>query len=98
MIYAFDETYTTTLAPNDLPERGKFDTLYVLGGGMAPVSDGAPGHPGYNGGRWEVRPVTFVNIAPRQFTNAGQIRMAAEKGEITIGDVARRFTCPLHKD
>jgi hypothetical protein len=96
-IYAFDEAYTTTATPADVPDKGRFDALYVLGEGLAPVSDAAPGHPGYNGGRWEVRPVTFVNIAPTQFTNADAVRDAAAKGDIQIGDVMRRFVCPLHR-
>lgn len=96
-IYAFDETYTTTLTPADIPDRGRFDTLYILGEGLAPVSDAAPGHPGYNGGRWEVRSVRFVNIAPVQFTNAAALLDAAQNGDIEIGDVMRRFVCPLHR-
>jgi hypothetical protein len=96
-IYAFDETYSTTATPADVPANGRFDTLYILGNGLAPVSDAAPGHPGYNGGRWEVRSVTFVGIAPRQFTNAADLLDAAAKGDVQIGDVMRRFVCPLHR-
>jgi hypothetical protein len=96
-IYAFDQTWTTTLTPADLPEGGRFDTLYMLGPGLAPVSDAAPGYPGYNGGRWEVRAVAFTGIGPRQFTNASQVREAAARGEVTIGPVMRRFVCPLHR-
>ena len=59
------------------------------------VSEAAPGDRDYRGGRWEVRPVTFVTIAPRQFTNAEDIVAAASRGEIQIGGVVKRFECPL---
>jgi len=81
--------------PRDLPPHGKFDTIYVLPGGLAPVSESAPGDQNYNGGRWEARPVEFVSIAPMQFTNAEDLEAAADRGEVRIGDVVRRFECPL---
>lgn len=95
MIYANDELFRTIGTPTELPDRGRFDTIYALGGDLANVSDAAPGEPGYNGGRWEVRPITWVTIEPTQFTNADQILEAAAAGEIEIGDVIRRFECPL---
>jgi hypothetical protein len=94
-IYAHDTAYRTVATPTDLPPQGKFDTIYVLGDGLAAVSESAPGDREYNGGRWEVRFVTFESIAPMQFTNAEDILAAAQRGEVTIGDVARRFVCPL---
>lgn len=94
-IYANDELFTGVNAPRDLPDQGKFDTIYVLGNGLAAVSDAGPGDPDYNGGRWEVRFVTWNTIAPTQFTNDEQVEAAAAAGQITIGDVARRFECPL---
>ena len=97
-IYAHDEAYRTVATPRDLPPQGKFDTLYLLGDGLAPVSESAPGERDYNGGRWEVRPVEFLTISPRQFTNAADILAAADRGEVRIGDVVRRFVCPLIRD
>ena len=94
-IYAHDVAYRTVGTPTNLPDRGKFDTIYALGGDLANVSESAPGDPDYNGGRWEVRPITWVTIAPVQFTNAEDILAAAQRGEITIGDVVKRFECPL---
>ena len=96
-IYAHDEAYKTVGTPTDLPDRGKFDTIYVLGGDLAPVSDAAPGDRDYNGGRWEVRMVTFVNVAPTQYTNAEDVLAAEAAGDISIGDVVARFVCPLIK-
>ena len=95
MIYAHDRLYTGVNAPTDLPERGFFNTIYPLGPGLHAVSEAAPGDRDYRGGRWEVRPVTFLTIAPRQFTNAEDIVAAASRGEIQIGGVVKRFECPL---
>jgi hypothetical protein len=98
MIYAHDETYRTVATPTDLPPHGRFDTIYVLGDGLAAVSESAPGDQHYNGGRWEARPIEWVTIEPMQFTNAEAIVAAADDGEIIIGDVVRRFVCPLIRD
>lgn len=95
MIYANDELFTGVNAPRDLPPQGKFDTIYVLGNGLASVADAAPGDPDYNGGRWEVRLVTWNTIGPTQFTNDEQVEAAAAAGQITIGEIVRRFECPL---
>jgi hypothetical protein len=94
-IYANDMMFETVSTPTDLPNRGKFTTLYVLGDDLAPVSSAAPGDRGYHGGRWEVRPVTFTGISPMQFTNAMDLEAAAGRGDIEIGDVVKRFVCPL---
>jgi hypothetical protein len=94
-IYANDRMFRTIATPADLPNHGKFDTIYVLGGDLANVADAAPGDMEFNGGRWEVRMVEFLTIAPRQFTNATDLEAAAMRGEISIGPVVRRFECPL---
>lgn len=94
-IYANDRLFKTIATPADLPNHGKFDTIYALGHGLANVADAAPGDMAYNGGRWEVRRVEFLTIAPTQFTNAADIHAAATAGEISIGPVVRRFECPL---
>ena len=94
-IYAHDEVYSGVNSPRDLPDHGKFDAIYVLGPGLMPVSEVAPGDSDYNGGRWEVRIVSFVGMAPTQFTNAEQIAAAASMGKVSIGGVVRRFECPL---
>jgi hypothetical protein len=94
-IYASDRLFRTVGTPTDLPERGKFNTIYTFSGGLASVADVAPGESGYRGGRWEVHEVTFVNIAPTQFTNDEDLLAAAAAGEVSIGPVIRRFECPL---
>lgn len=95
MIYADDRLFATVGTPTELPDRGPFNEIYQLGNGLAPVSDAAPGSGDYRGGRWAVREVTFVTIAPVQFTNAEDLLAAEAKGEVTIGPVVRRFECPL---
>ena len=94
-IYANDRLFRTIATPANLPNHGKFDTIYVLGDNLANVADAAPGDMEFNGGRWEVRMVEFLTIAPRQFTNATDLKAAAMRGEISIGPVVRRFECPL---
>lgn len=96
-IYANDELFRTVGTPTDLPDHGPFDAIYVLGGDLAAVSEAAPGDADYNGGRWEVRVVTFETIAPMQFTNADDLLDAASRGEVSIGPIVRRFECPLIK-
>jgi hypothetical protein len=96
-IYANDVLFETIGTPTELQDRGQFNTLYNLGGDLASVSDAGPGDPGYRGGRWEVRQVTFVTIDPTQFTNEQQILDAEAAGQIEISDVVQRFECPLIK-
>jgi len=95
MIYADNQLFATVGTPTELPDRGRFNDLYQLGGSLAAVSDAAPGSRDYRGGRWAVREVTFVTIAPVQYTNAEDLLAAASRGEVTIGPVVRRFECPL---
>ncbi|MGD9548671.1 MAG: hypothetical protein AB7V45_14180 [Candidatus Krumholzibacteriia bacterium] len=95
MIYAHDMVYRTVATPTELPDQGPFDTIYVLGDGLVNVSETAPGDQDFNGGRWEVREITWIDIEPMQYTNADQILAAAESGDIAIGGVVARFVCPM---
>jgi hypothetical protein len=94
-IYASDRLFRTVGTPTDLPNHGQFNTIYTFSGGLASVADVAPGESGYRGGRWEVHEVTFVSIAPTQFTNDEALLAAAAAGQVSIGPVVRRFECPL---
>src|SRR5213595_546617 len=71
-IYAFDQAYRAIATPTSLPNRGPFDTIYVFPdcSSCASVSEAAPGHPGYNGGRWRV--VEALGITS-QLTNAEDV-------------------------
>ncbi len=89
-IYAFDQAYRTIATPTSLPNRGPFDTIYVFPDcpTCASVSEAAPGHPGYNGGRWKV--VQAFGITS-QLTNAEAVVDAAS----SLVDTGTRFVCPL---
>ena len=89
-IYAFDQAYRTIATPTSLPNRGPFDTIYVFPdcSSCASVSEAAPGHPGYNGGRWRVVEAHGITT---QLTNADAV--VAEATELV--DTGTRFVCPL---
>lgn len=89
-IYAFDEAFQTIATPTSLPNRGAFDTIYVFPNcaSCASVSEAAPGHPGYNGGRWKV--VQAFGITS-QLTNAEDVVAEAS----SLVDTGTRFVCPL---
>jgi hypothetical protein len=89
-IYAFDQAYRTISTPTSLPNRGPFDTIYVFPdcSSCASVSEAAPGHPGYNGGRWRV--VAAFGITT-QLTNAEDVVAQAT----SLEDTGTRFVCPL---
>jgi hypothetical protein len=89
-IYAFDEAYKTIGVGNSLPNVGPTDTLYHFPdcATCAAVSDAAPGHPGWNGGRWKV--VDAYGITS-QLTNAAAVEAAASM----LVDTGIRTECPL---
>ena len=89
-IYAFDQAYRVIATPTSLPDRGPFDTLYNFPDcpSCASVSEAAPGHPAYNGGRWRVVEASGITT---QLTNADAVIAAAT----SITDTGTRFVCPL---
>jgi hypothetical protein len=89
-IYAFDQAYQTIATPTSLPDNGPFDTIYVFPdcSTCASVSEAAPGHPGYNGGRWRV--VEAFGITT-QLTNAEDVVAQAS----SLVDTGTHFVCPL---
>jgi hypothetical protein len=89
-IYAFDEAYRTIATPTSVPNEGAFDTIYVFPDcpSCASVSEAAPGHGDYNGGRWQV--VQAFGITS-QLTNAEAVVAAAS----SLVDTGVRFVCPL---
>lgn len=88
--YAFDRAFQSVITPTSIPDRGPFDTLYMFPdcATCAAVSDAAPGHPGYNGGRWRV--VEAFGITS-QLTNAEAVVAQAT----SFNDTGVRFVCPL---
>jgi hypothetical protein len=91
-IYAFDQAFKTIATPTSLPNRGPTDTIYVFPdcASCASVSEAAPGHPGYNGGRWRV---VAAHGVTSQLTNAQAVVAAAS----SLVDTGTRFVCPLIK-
>jgi hypothetical protein len=89
-IYAFDVAYRTVSTPTSLPGNGPTDTIYLFPdcASCASVSEAAPGHPGYNGGRWRV--VQAFGITS-QLTNADDVVADAS----ALVDTGTRFVCPL---
>jgi hypothetical protein len=89
-IYAFDQAFRTVATPTSLPDRGPNDIIYVFPdcATCASVSEAAPGHPGYNGGRWKV---VAAHGITSQLTNADDVVAAAS----SFVDTGTRFVCPL---
>jgi hypothetical protein len=89
-IYAFDQAWQTVATPTSLPDRGPFDVIYVFPDcpDCAPVSESAPGTPGYNGGRWKVVAAYGIDS---QLTNAADVVAQASM----LADTGIRFVCPL---
>lgn len=111
-IWADGRLFGVTLTPNDVPIRGPFDALYNFGAsgltGQRSVSESKPGDPDYNGGRWEVLPVTFTPLGMMvhdpdgdgavnfELTSDLEIAQHAALGHLTVGAPVRYFVCPLH--
>jgi hypothetical protein len=89
-IYAFDQAYRTVSTPTSLPDNGPFDTIYVFPDcpSCASVSEAAPGHPGYNGGRWNVVQAWGITS---QLTNAADVVEQAS----ALTPTGIHFVCPL---
>ena len=90
MIYAADQVWRTLAPPSQGNDRGPTDTLYVFPDcpDCVAVSDAAPGHGRYNGGRWIVVEAHGITT---QLTNAAAVEAAAT----SLVDTGMRFKCPL---
>ncbi len=88
--WANDVEYESAVTPAHVPDRGPFDTFYVFPdcSTCAAVSDAAPGHGRYNGGRWAVYEAFGITT---QRTNAADVVAAAT----SLDDTGHRFVCPL---
>ena len=85
--YVNGQLYRTVNTPTDLSKTGapahSFDSIYDFGGLQLNVATAAPGDPGYNGGRWMVRPVMFNTsyadaITQHDLNGSGNIDTNAE--------------------
>jgi hypothetical protein len=108
-IYVDGTLYRTVGTPTDLSGTGapdsSFQTIYDFGGLQSNVADAAPGDPGFRGGRWQVRPVSFADYAAAvgaydangsgNLDSDEEILAAVQGGAATIGGVVKSFECPL---
>src|SRR5215212_7735918 len=75
--YVDGQLYRTVNTPTDLSGTGapasSFDTIYDFGGLQPNVATAAPGDQGFNGGRWQVHGLSFVDYqaAVQQFDANG---------------------------
>ena len=111
-IWCDGELFGVTVPPQDVPAEGPFDVIYLFAGsgldGQRSISETKPGDTDYNGGRWEVTPVTFTadgllefdqnddGVIDYELTSDAEIAAAVSGGYLTIGDPVRYFLCPLH--
>jgi len=93
-IYAFDQAYRVIATPTSLPNRGPFDTIYVFPNcpTCASVSEAAPGHPGYNGGRWRVVPYAIARIRTPPGPRNGALQSLQRGGDGNAPHI-RRIRC-----
>ena len=109
--YVDGEVYRTVNTPTDISNTGapdhSFDTIYAIGNGQMPVATAAPGDHGYNGGRWRVHALSFVNYATAvaahdangsgDFDSAAEVEAAIAAGDATDTGVVKSFVCPVIK-
>lgn len=98
--YVDDARYRTVGTPTDFFGTGapdsSFDRIYALGSGLINVAESKPGDRDYNGGRWQVLPITWAyGVTPVQYTNDWQILQAETDGLLTIGAPVKEFLCPV---
>ena len=68
--------------------------------GLINVADAKPGDRDFNGGRWNVLPVTWAaGVTPVQLTNADDVEAWADLGLLAIATTpAKQFLCPVIPD
>jgi hypothetical protein len=106
--YVDGELYRTVGTPTDFSGTGapahSYDTIYAIAD-QPNVATAAPGDVDYNGGRWQVLPVTIDDydaaLAVADANDSGdldsdeELATAVEAGLATVGDSVRSFLCPV---
>ncbi len=114
VIWAEGDLWGTVLTPSGLGKgpAKSFDALYVFDGsglaGQRPIAEAAPGDRDYNGGRWQVFPVTFTaagiaahdpdgdGLVNFELMSDGQLLAHMGLGHLTIAsEPVMQFECPL---
>ena len=110
--YVDGEVYRTVATPAQLSDTGApahtYDILWNLGDNQLAVSESAPGHPGYNGGRWEVHKVGLPNGYQAALDSGDldgngvldsvpEVMAAMYAGDATDGGVVARFVCTVNR-
>jgi hypothetical protein len=107
--YVDGQLYRTVNTPTDLSKTGapdhSFDTIFDFGGLQPNVATAAPGDPGYNGGRWQVHGLSFMNYAAAvmQFDlngsgdidSAAEVQAALAAGAAIDMGIVKSFVCPV---
>jgi hypothetical protein len=107
--YVDGTVYRTIGTPTDLEHTGapahSFDTIYAFPmGTQMNVATAAPGDDGYNGGRWQVRGLSFSNYASAAatyggangvFDTEGEVHAALTAGAATDLGIVKWFECPV---
>ena len=110
--YVDAQLYRTVNTPTDLSNTGapasSFDTIYQFFG-VQPfnVATAAPSDAGYNGGRWRVQGLQFIDYAAAvavfdtndsgDFDSDEEVAAALSAGAATDIGVVKSFVCPVIK-
>ena len=107
--YVDGQLYRTVNTPTDLSGTGapahSRDTIYDFGGAQMNVATAAPGDRDYNGGRWQVRALSFPSgysaaLAAGDGNGNGvidsdqELAAAIAAGAARDAGVVKHFTCP----
>jgi hypothetical protein len=112
-LYVDGALYRTVGTPTDLSTTGapdsSFETIYDFGGLQPNVVEAGPGQPGFRGGRWQVRPLSFnssyaATVAAHDTNSSGNLDSNEEveaaladpgPGGATLSGIAKSFECPV---
>ena len=106
--YVDGELYRTVGTPTDFEHTGapshSYDTIYDIAG-QPNVATAAPGDRDFNGGRWQVLPLSVDDydaaLAAADANGSGdldsdeEIAAAVDAGLASIGNPVRSFLCPV---
>jgi hypothetical protein len=113
--YVDGSLYRTVGTPTDLSKTGapasSFETIWDFGGVQPNVAEAGPGQPGFRGGRWQVRPLSFntsyaATVAAHDANDSGNLDSNEEveaaladggAGGATEGAIVKSFECPVIK-